>query len=161
MTKFERDEEIILDEVKDYIAKTYGQHYASDGKIQTIDIWETLGIAEDVCRGTAIKYLMRYGKKNGKNKADLLKAMHYVVLMIYYCKEFQAVSGSAATGPDGPTDSKKFYNQVSEIAKSLDRSTLYDDMPLTVIKDDHHQNLVDGASKIFSHVKHGDYGNKE
>lgn len=84
MAKFERNEDKLLEELKQYIASTYSQHYVTDGQLQTIDIWESLGIAEDVCKGTAIKYLMRYGKKNGKNKADLLKAMHYIILMIHY-----------------------------------------------------------------------------
>ena len=30
----------------------------------------------------AIKYLARYGKKNGKNRKDLLKAVHYVILLM-------------------------------------------------------------------------------
>ena len=30
----------------------------------------------------AIKYLARYGKKNGKNRKDLLKAIHYIVLLM-------------------------------------------------------------------------------
>ena len=32
--------------------------------------------------GNAIKYICRYGKKNGKNKMDLFKAIHYLVLLI-------------------------------------------------------------------------------
>ena len=30
-----------------------------------------------------MKYLARYGKKDGKNRKDLLKAMHYIILMMY------------------------------------------------------------------------------
>ena len=30
----------------------------------------------------AIKYLCRYGKKNGHNRKDLLKAIHYIVLLM-------------------------------------------------------------------------------
>ena len=30
----------------------------------------------------AIKYLMRYGKKQGRNEKDLYKAIHYIVLLI-------------------------------------------------------------------------------
>ena len=29
-----------------------------------------------------LKYLCRYGKKNGQNRKDLLKAIHYIVLLM-------------------------------------------------------------------------------
>ena len=41
-----------------------------------------LGIDKDFCQANAIKYLCRYGKKDGKNRKDLLKAIHYVVLLM-------------------------------------------------------------------------------
>jgi len=66
-----------------YIDETYGQHYVGNGKIQTIDFWESLGSLETTSRDTAIKYLARYGKKGGRNEKDLLKAIHYIILMMY------------------------------------------------------------------------------
>ena len=41
-----------------------------------------LGIDKDFCQANAIKYLARYGKKAGKNRKDLLKAIHYIVLLM-------------------------------------------------------------------------------
>jgi hypothetical protein len=41
-----------------------------------------LGIDKDFCHANAIKYLCRYGKKAGKNRKDLLKAIHYIVLLM-------------------------------------------------------------------------------
>ena len=49
--------------------------------IQTTDVWHTLGSAATTTRDTAIKYLMRYGKKGGYNKKDLYKAIDYIVLL--------------------------------------------------------------------------------
>lgn len=66
-----------------YLEKTYGQHYVGNGDIQTVDFWESLGSLETTARDTAIKYLARYGKKEGRNEKDLLKAMHYIILMMY------------------------------------------------------------------------------
>ena len=43
-----------------------------------------LDMAEEMCQGTAIKYLMRFGKKDGKNKKDLLKAIHYIILLMHF-----------------------------------------------------------------------------
>lgn len=85
---YRRNEKETLLEAIEYIGQTYSQHYVGLTEIQTIDVWESLGTLETTSRDTAIKYLMRYGKKNGKNKKDLLKAIHYITLMLYsYEKE--------------------------------------------------------------------------
>jgi len=47
-------------------------------------VWHTLGSVDTTCRDTAIKYLMRYGKKDGYNKKDLMKAVHYIVLLNHF-----------------------------------------------------------------------------
>ena len=76
----------ILQEVKNYIDSTYGQHYSSE-KLQTIDVWEALDIESESCQSNVIKYAMRYGKKNGHNKKDLLKIIHYTILWWYFTQE--------------------------------------------------------------------------
>ena len=56
--------------------KTYELHYTSDkGNYQTLDLIESIGDAEAFARSNAIKYLSRFGKKDGKNRKDILK-MH-------------------------------------------------------------------------------------
>jgi len=78
-----------LDEVKDYIAKTYSSHYVGkdeDG-IQIQDLLDSIGVAEKFCQGNAMKYIARYGRKNGKNKMDLLKAIHYTLLMMHFSEK--------------------------------------------------------------------------
>jgi len=79
--KYREDE--ILDEIKEYIGSTYDQHYSTteDG-FQVMDMIKQLGIDKDFCQANAIKYLCRYGKKNGHNRKDLLKAIHYIVLLM-------------------------------------------------------------------------------
>jgi|TARA_R110000796_G_scaffold58628_4_gene135371 hypothetical protein len=81
---FKYGEGEFLDEVQTYIESTYNQHYVGKKDIQTIDVWDTLGNAETTVRDTAIKYLMRFGKKDGKNKKDLLKTMHYIILLHHF-----------------------------------------------------------------------------
>ena len=85
MYKYMEDE--IIDEVMSYINSTYGQHYVGNGEIQTVDFWESLGSLETTARDTAIKYLARFGKKGGNNRKDLLKAIHYIILMMYATRE--------------------------------------------------------------------------
>ena len=77
-------EDKFLADVRNYIEGTYNQHYVGKKEIQTIDVWETLGSVDTTCRDTAIKYLMRYGKKGGHNRKDLLKAVHYIVLLAHF-----------------------------------------------------------------------------
>ena len=79
--KYNEDEAIQA--IRDYVDSTYGQHYVGDGDVQTVDFWRSLGSLESTSRDTAIKYLARYGKKGGKNRKDLLKSMHYIILMMY------------------------------------------------------------------------------
>ena len=79
--KYREDE--ILNEIKEYIESTYDQHYSTteDG-FQVMDMIKQLGIDKNFCQANAIKYLCRYGKKNGHNRKDLLKAIHYIVLLM-------------------------------------------------------------------------------
>ena len=82
---YKYNEDLILDEVRDYINSTYGEHYAGgDKNIQIQDVFEQMDISEEFTRGCAMKYLFRFGKKNGKNRKDLLKCIHYVCLLYHY-----------------------------------------------------------------------------
>jgi hypothetical protein len=77
------NEDIILELVKDFIQRSYKQHYSTDGKgLQAMDIFRNLGIDKNHCHANAIKYLLRYGKKQGRNQEDLYKAIHYIVLLL-------------------------------------------------------------------------------
>lgn len=74
----------IIEDFKAYIDKTYDQHYKTDDEnIECFDAWIALGDATPTFRNTSLKYLWRYGKKNGNNKADLMKALHYTLMCLY------------------------------------------------------------------------------
>lgn len=77
-------EDKIISEFKAYIDKTYTEHYKTkDQNLECFDAWIALGDSTPTFRNTALKYLWRYGKKNGSNKADLMKALHYVMMCLY------------------------------------------------------------------------------
>ena len=78
------NEDKFLAEVLEYIESTYKQHYVGKNEIQTIDVWDSLGSAETTVRDTALKYIMRLGKKDGFNRKDVFKAMHYIVLLDHF-----------------------------------------------------------------------------
>jgi|TARA_R110002074_G_scaffold270338_1_gene442078 hypothetical protein len=76
-------EDKIINEIKSYVETTYTQHYSTtDEGFQVQDILRHLDINKDFCQANAIKYLCRYGKKNGYNRNDLLKAVHYIILLM-------------------------------------------------------------------------------
>ena len=80
--KYEEDKSIKA--LQEYISTTYTGHYTSkENNVQTLDLIESVGDAESFCRSNAIKYLSRYDKK-GQAKRDILKALHYSLLLYYF-----------------------------------------------------------------------------
>jgi hypothetical protein len=51
-------------------------------KIQSTEFIFDAGHGEGFCIGNIIKYAQRYGKKEGRNKEDLLKILHYAVILL-------------------------------------------------------------------------------
>lgn len=75
----------LLKTVETYILNTYGAHYAADGgSVQVIDLWDNIGIAQSAFQADLIKYSSRYGKKESKNPKDLMKILHYALLLYYF-----------------------------------------------------------------------------
>ena len=72
----------ILEEMKEYIDGTYSQHY-SQSKFQATEFIMDSGHGEGFCIGNIMKYAQRYGKKNGKDRSDLLKVVHYGIMAIH------------------------------------------------------------------------------
>ena len=92
------DEDVILKEIRDYLSGTYNAHYTSpESKTQTLDLIESIGDAEAFCRSNAIKYLSRFGKKNGKSKFDILKAIHYCILLCHFSGVLKNPKGNYET----------------------------------------------------------------
>ena len=81
--KYQEDK--TLKEIEQYLTSTYHQHYTSqESKTQTLDLIESIGDAEPFTRSNAIKYLSRFGKKGGKSRLDILKAIHYCILLYHF-----------------------------------------------------------------------------
>ena len=82
MMKYNENETIQV--VEDYISQTYRSHYSNEEKgVQTLDLLEAIGTAEHFCQSNIIKYASRYRKK-GKHKDDVLKIIHYAILLYYF-----------------------------------------------------------------------------
>lgn len=80
--EYKFNEEALVIELADYIASTYDQHYAK-GKFQATEFIIDGGHGEGFCLGNILKYTQRYGQKDGKNRKDLLKVLHYAVMALY------------------------------------------------------------------------------
>jgi len=81
---FNEDKHLV--ELKTYIDSTYSQHYSGkDGeKTQVTKLIMDHATSPDFFTGNIIKYAARYGKKDGYNKKDLLKILHYGIMLLEY-----------------------------------------------------------------------------
>ena len=74
------DDKVIRD-LQKYVDGTYDKHYAQR-KYQATQFIEDCGHGEGFCMGNILKYAQRYGKKEGHNKNDLLKVIHYAIIQL-------------------------------------------------------------------------------
>ena len=79
---YKYNEDNILIELQEYIDKTYTEHY-SHKNFQATEFIIDSGHGEGFCIGNILKYGQRYGKKNGKERKDLLKVIHYGIMALY------------------------------------------------------------------------------
>ena len=77
--KFRENE--ILEEIQKYVDATYVQHYAT-GKIQSTEFIVDSGHGLGFTIGNILKYAQRYGKKDGFNRNDLFKVIHYAIIAL-------------------------------------------------------------------------------
>ena len=81
-------EEEILKDIEEYVSRTYSGHYTGTKhqfrKVQTIDLMAARDIAAQFCQANILKYGSRYGSKDGRNKTDLLKVIHYAMLLLHF-----------------------------------------------------------------------------
>ena len=80
--KYKFNEDKLIQEIKEYIDSTYSQHYAGNGRIQSMDLISASGKGVDFTLGNVIKYSARYGKKDGDNRKDIMKIVHYGILAL-------------------------------------------------------------------------------
>ena len=80
--EYKYSEDKILNEMQEYIDGTYNTHY-SHNKFQATEFIMDSGHGEGFCIGNILKYSQRYGKKEGKNRKDLLKVIHYGIMALH------------------------------------------------------------------------------
>ena len=85
---FKYHEEEILKDIQEYVSGTYKGHYTGKSheyrNVQTIDLMASKELAAAFCQANILKYGSRYGNKDGKNKKDLMKVIHYAMLLLHF-----------------------------------------------------------------------------
>ena len=89
---FKYHEEEILKDIEEYVSGTYKGHYTGTKheyrNVQTIDLMASRDLASDFCQANILKYGSRYGSKDGRNKGDLLKVIHYAMLLLHFDEHY-------------------------------------------------------------------------
>ena len=85
---FKYHEEEILNDIREYVSGTYQGHYTGKSheyrNVQTIDLMASKELAAAFCQANILKYGSRYGNKDGKNTKDLMKVIHYAMLLLHF-----------------------------------------------------------------------------
>jgi len=89
---YKYNEGALIQELQSYIDETYGQHY-SQNKYQATEFIIDGGHGMGFCIGNILKYAQRYGKKDGTNRKDLLKVLHYAIIALHVHDNEQFIDG--------------------------------------------------------------------
>ena len=85
---FKYHEDEILKDIEEYVSGTYRGHYTGTTheyrNVQTLDLMAARDVASGFCQANILKYGSRYGSKDGKSKKDLLKVIHYAMLLLHF-----------------------------------------------------------------------------
>ena len=76
----------LVKELGQYIDSTYGKDSGSNynqNKFQATEFIVDGGHGEGFCIGNILKYAQRYGKKEGYNRKDLMKVLHYGIIALH------------------------------------------------------------------------------
>jgi len=86
--QYKYHEEEILKDIEEYVSRTYQGHYTGNShefrNVQTLDLMAAKGLASGFCQANILKYGSRYGNKDGKNTKDLMKVIHYAMLLLHF-----------------------------------------------------------------------------
>ena len=89
---FKYHEKEILKDIEEYVSSKYQGHYTGKSheyrNVQTIDLMASKELAAAFCQANILKYGSRYGNKDGRNKKDLMKVIHYAMLLLHFDEHY-------------------------------------------------------------------------
>ncbi len=99
--RYKYHEKEIFEDLETYISSTYNGHYTGTSheyrNVQTLDLMAAQDIASGFCQANILKYGSRYGSKDGRNKRDLMKVIHYAMLLLHFDGHYGTPSVSDGT----------------------------------------------------------------
>lgn len=104
---YKYNEKVLIDDLMKYVDTTYissdNSHYA-EGKIETTEFIIDAGHGLGFTIGNVIKYAQRYGKKQGYNRKDIMKILHYALMALYIHDQENANGESEKAGTRKPNE---------------------------------------------------------
>lgn len=82
MVDYKFNEGALIQELQEYIDSTYDGHY-SKNQFQSTEFIIDCGHGMGFALGNVLKYAQRYGKKDGANRKDLMKILHYALIALH------------------------------------------------------------------------------
>ena len=90
--RYKYHEAEIIADIEEYVSSTYNGHYTGTKheyrNVQTIDLMASRDLAAAFCQSNILKYGSRYGSKDGKEKKDLMKVIHYAMLLLHFDEHY-------------------------------------------------------------------------
>jgi hypothetical protein len=82
MVDYKFNEGDLIQDLQNYVDGTYNQHY-SQNKFQATEFIIDSGHGMGFALGNVLKYAQRYGHKDGANRKDLMKILHYALIALH------------------------------------------------------------------------------
>jgi len=144
MVNYKFNEGALIQELQDYIDSTYDGHY-SKNQFQSTEFIIDCGHGMGFALGNVLKYAQRYGKKDGANRKDLMKILHYALIALHQ----HDLDNQEEVQLD--LDLDNFTIDLSN-SDSISLSTMYN-------VDDMSYNSIDSVTVDFDNVSTLTYGN--
>ena len=120
--KYKFNENVIVNDVMNYVNKTYESHYAQTKNYQATEIIIDQGHGTGFCMGNILKYAQRYGKKQGRNRDDLMKVIHYAIIQLSQ-DHYKVLDGLTSDTP--PEKSTKFKSVILDDLLNKQENIIY------------------------------------
>ena len=116
MVDYKYNEQKSIKDLVEYVDATYDQHY-SRNKFQATEFIIDGGHGDGFCIGNIMKYAQRYGNKEGYNRKDIMKVLHYALIQLYVHDTREVIESGGAVSLIGDEEAR-------EIQEQFDRSRL-------------------------------------
>ena len=103
-----------LKKIEKYIDSTYVAHYTNQNGMQLLEFFDDEKI-KAFCQLSASKYILRFGRKNGKDIKDLYKSIHYMLILMYKLEQEECRCSLV-----GCKDKKQHIHEIKGLGQAKD-----------------------------------------